>query len=87
MESNEEIPKKKLEKDLMEELEEDYILDLNKTKLLENDDWKYDPIPEYINGYNVADFIDPDILKVCHFFKMEIYRGINVPAAGLSNDC
>ncbi|KAL7640011.1 UNVERIFIED_CONTAM: hypothetical protein RMT77_009425 [Armadillidium vulgare] len=76
MESNEEIPKKKLEKDLMEELEEDYILDLNKTKLLENDDWKYDPIPEYINGYNVADFIDPDILKKLEELEEEEERRI-----------
>ena len=31
--------------------------------LLANDDWKFDPIPEIYNGKNIADFVDPDILK------------------------
>jgi len=30
--------------------------------LLKNPDWKLDPIPELIDGKNIADFIDPDIL-------------------------
>jgi len=34
-----------------------------KLYLLENDDWKFDPIPEFIDGKNIADFIDPDILQ------------------------
>lgn len=25
--------------------------------------WKYDVIPEFLNGKNVADFIDPDIIE------------------------
>ncbi|KAK8381888.1 hypothetical protein O3P69_015117 [Scylla paramamosain] len=41
----------------------DYSLDLNKNKNLENDEWKYDKIPQFWEGYNVADFVDPDILK------------------------
>ncbi|MCL4137091.1 UNVERIFIED_CONTAM: hypothetical protein GTU68_020193 [Idotea baltica] len=61
--SGEPMPKKTLEVDLIEMQMEDYILDLNKTKLLHNDDWKYDAIPDYVDGYNVADFIDPDIMK------------------------
>ena len=28
---------------------------------LENDDWKFDIMPEIIDGKNVADFIDADI--------------------------
>ena len=35
---------------------------------LADDDWKYDHIPEIVDGMNVADWIDPDIelkLKVC----------------------
>ena len=56
--------KRKLEKDLVEELLEDYSLDVNKTKDLANDEWKYDPIPQIIDGHNVADFIDIDIVKV-----------------------
>jgi len=30
--------------------------------LLADDDWKHDIIPELVNGKNIADFIDPDIL-------------------------
>lgn len=29
--------------------------------MLADDSWKYDIIPEFMNGKNVADFIDPDI--------------------------
>ena len=32
--------------------------------LLANEEWKYDPIPELIDGKNIADFIDPEILEV-----------------------
>jgi hypothetical protein len=32
---------------------------------LRNPDWKFDPIPEIMDGKNIADFIDPDILEVC----------------------
>ncbi|KAI9857075.1 MAG: Nucleolar GTP-binding protein 1 [Vezdaea acicularis] len=38
-----------------------YNVDLRKHYLLEDDDWKYDKIPEIVNGKNVYDFIDPDI--------------------------
>lgn len=31
--------------------------------LLKNEDWKYDVPPEFFNGKNVADFVDPDILE------------------------
>lgn len=31
--------------------------------MLADDSWKYDVIPEFLNGKNVADFIDPDILE------------------------
>jgi nucleolar GTP-binding protein len=29
--------------------------------ILENDDWKFDIMPEIMDGKNIADFIDPDI--------------------------
>ena len=32
---------------------------------LVNPDEKYDVIPEVWEGHNIADFIDPDIMKVC----------------------
>jgi len=31
--------------------------------LLADDSWKYDPIPEIIDGKNIADYIDPEILE------------------------
>lgn len=38
-----------------------YSADLRKNYMLDDDDWKYDIVPEIFNGKNVADFIDPDI--------------------------
>lgn len=31
--------------------------------MLENPDWKYDEVPEIMDGKNIADFVDPDILN------------------------
>lgn len=58
------VPSKRLERHLEEELMDDYSLDLNKNKDLANEEWKYDKIPHFWNGHNIADFIDPDIEKV-----------------------
>ncbi|KAI9498857.1 GTP binding protein 4 [Zychaea mexicana] len=53
----------KLEKDL--EVEAGgagvYSVDLKKKYLLADEDWKKDTIPEFWEGHNVADFIDPEI--------------------------
>jgi nucleolar GTP-binding protein len=38
-----------------------YICDYRKYYTLESDEWKYDNIPEIMNGKNVLDFFDPDI--------------------------
>ncbi|KAL7746503.1 Nucleolar GTP-binding protein 1 [Sorochytrium milnesiophthora] len=38
-----------------------YNIDLKKKYMLAEDEWKYDPIPEIMDGKNVADFIDPEI--------------------------
>lgn len=56
-------PSKRLERHLEEELMDDYSLDLNKNKDLVDEEWKYDKIPHFWNGHNIADFIDPDIEK------------------------
>ncbi|MCO5589632.1 hypothetical protein L7F22_043600 [Adiantum nelumboides] len=48
-----------------------YNIDIKKRYLLENDDWKYDVIPEVRNGKNVADFIDPDIMEKLDALEME----------------
>jgi nucleolar GTP-binding protein len=54
--------KKKTERDLEIELEEDYHLDLRKTWSLKNNDERYDVLTEIHRNKNVADFIDPDIM-------------------------
>jgi nucleolar GTP-binding protein len=38
-----------------------YVADTFAERDLANADWKYDVIPEIVNGQNVADFIDPNI--------------------------
>jgi nucleolar GTP-binding protein len=38
-----------------------YNADLRKAYLLGNEAWKYDIMPEILDGHNVADFVDPDI--------------------------
>ena len=38
-----------------------YVCDYRKYYQLEDDEWKYDPIPEFMDGKNVMDFYDPDI--------------------------
>ncbi|EGF80016.1 hypothetical protein BATDEDRAFT_19897 [Batrachochytrium dendrobatidis JAM81] len=38
-----------------------FNVDIKAPYMLANDDWKYDVIPEIMNGKNVADFIDPEI--------------------------
>ncbi|XP_029444398.1 nucleolar GTP-binding protein 1 [Rhinatrema bivittatum] len=57
------LPKKRLEKDLEMELGDDYILDLHKYWDLMNPSEKNDRIPEVWQGHNIADYIDPDIMK------------------------
>jgi len=37
--------------------------DWKKKYLLSNDDWKFDVIPEIMEGKNIADFIDPEIMQ------------------------
>jgi nucleolar GTP-binding protein len=38
-----------------------FSADLRKEWLVRNDDWRYDAVPEIMDGMNVADWIDPDI--------------------------
>lgn len=40
-----------------------YNVDLWRRSLLEDNGWKYDMIPEIMDGKNVCDFVDPDIDK------------------------
>jgi len=57
------MPKPKTERDL--ELENGgpgvYQFDHRKYHMLKNANWKYDVVPEILDGKNVADFVDPEI--------------------------
>lgn len=58
--------KRKLEREIEEEMGDDYVLDLKKNYDIEGDQ-KFDIIPEMWEGHNIADYIDPDIFEVCVF--------------------
>ncbi|KAI8384962.1 GTP binding protein 4 [Radiomyces spectabilis] len=51
-----------------------FNVDLKKPYLLANDEWKYDAIPEFLDGRNVADFIDPDIEEKLEALEREEER-------------
>ncbi|KAL4870045.1 hypothetical protein BDV12DRAFT_69280 [Aspergillus spectabilis] len=55
--------RKKLERDIEEENGGAgvYNVDLKKTYMLADDDWRHDKIPEVWNGKNIYDYVDPDI--------------------------
>ena len=55
-------PRKKLERDIELEMGDDYFLDLKKHYLIDESE-QYDDIPEILDGKNIADYIDPDIMK------------------------
>ncbi|KAM9636005.1 LOW QUALITY PROTEIN: GTP-binding protein 4-like [Trichechus inunguis] len=57
-----EEPKKKRKRDIELEMGDDYILNLQKYWDLMNSSEKY-KIPEIWEGHNVADYIDPDIMR------------------------
>lgn len=57
------IARRKLERDIELEMGDDYQLDLKKHYLLSKPEEKYDVIPELIEGKNIADFIDPEIMQ------------------------
>lgn len=61
--------KRKLARDLEVELGEDYHMDMRNHWDLKIPDEKHDVLPEIFLGKNVADFIDPDIMKVCALFN------------------
>lgn len=55
--------KRKLEREIEEEMGDDYVLDLKKNYDIEGDQ-KFDVIPELWEGHNIADYIDPEIFDV-----------------------
>ncbi|KAL5285765.1 GTPBP4 family protein [Megaselia abdita] len=52
---------RRLERDIEEEMGDDYILDLKKNYAEIPEEERYDSIPEFWDGHNIADYIDPDI--------------------------
>ncbi|KAJ2932283.1 hypothetical protein H1R20_g4807, partial [Candolleomyces eurysporus] len=51
-----------------------YNINLKKDYILENPEWKFDVIPEIMNGKNIADFIDPDIEEKLEALEREEER-------------
>ncbi|KAI0075852.1 GTP binding protein 4 [Panus rudis PR-1116 ss-1] len=48
-----------------------YNINLRKNYMLANEEWKEDIMPEIMDGKNVADFIDPDILEKLEALERE----------------
>lgn len=61
LQQNAEKAKRKLEKEIEEEMGDDYTLDLKKNYTDIPEEERYDVIPEFWEGHNIADYIDPDI--------------------------
>ncbi|KAK2587318.1 hypothetical protein KPH14_003037 [Odynerus spinipes] len=62
--------KRKLEREIEEEMGDDYVLDLKKNYDIEGDQ-KFDVIPEMWEGHNVADYIDPEIFEKLNQLERE----------------
>ncbi|XP_034039077.1 nucleolar GTP-binding protein 1 [Thalassophryne amazonica] len=77
-------PKRKLERDLEVELGDDYVLDLQKYWDLMNEDEKHDKIPEVWEGHNIADYIDPAIMKKLE--QLEEEEGLKERAGEYDSD-
>ncbi|KAJ4845058.1 hypothetical protein Tsubulata_015499 [Turnera subulata] len=65
--------KRKTEKDLENENGGAgvYSANLRKNYILANDEWKEDILPEILDGHNVYDFIDPDIIETLEELERE----------------
>lgn len=57
---------------LYHEMDPDYVgMDWRKYYDLENDDWRYDVIPEIMDGENLADWMDPDLEEKLAALELE----------------
>lgn len=66
-----ETRKRKLERDIEVEQGDDYILDLKKHYTDIPEEERYDVIPEFWEGHNVADYIDADIFSKLEELELE----------------
>lgn len=62
---------RRLEKHIEEEMGDDYILDLKKHYVTIPEEERYDAIPEFLEGHNVADYIDADIFEKLEQLELE----------------
>ncbi|XP_045457747.1 nucleolar GTP-binding protein 1 [Melitaea cinxia] len=70
-----ETRKRKLEREIELEQGDDYVLDLKKNYADIDENERYDPIPEFWEGHNIADYIDPEIFdKLAELEKEEELR-------------
>ncbi|XP_013136079.1 PREDICTED: probable nucleolar GTP-binding protein 1 [Papilio polytes] len=58
-----ETRKRKLERDIELEQGDDYVLDLQKNYSEIPEEERHDAIPEFWEGHNIADYIDPEIFE------------------------
>ncbi|RRT40834.1 hypothetical protein B296_00034418 [Ensete ventricosum] len=84
--ANEEKEKRKLEKDLEEENGGAgvYSANLRKYYILADEEWKEDIMPEILDGHNVYDFVDPDILL--RLEELEREEGLHLEAKADEED-
>lgn len=61
-----------------------YTQDWRKNYMLENNDWKYDVMPEFFDGKNVSDFVDADIEK--RLAALEAEEALELEAWGLEQN-
>lgn len=67
--------KRKLEREIEVEMGDDYVLDLQKNYSEIAEEERHDPIPEFWEGHNIADYIDPEIFdKLAELEKEEELR-------------
>ncbi|CAB3241544.1 unnamed protein product [Arctia plantaginis] len=67
--------KRKLEREIEIEEGDDYVLDLQKNYSDIPEEERHDPIPEFWEGHNIADYIDPEIFdKLAELEKEEELR-------------
>ena len=52
---------------------------------LENQAWKYDNVPEIMDGKNIFDFVDPDIERKLELLELEQANFV-IPEEELLND-
>eukprot|EP01134_Creolimax_fragrantissima_P005651 CFRG5651T1 len=62
MDESEKVKRRTLQDKYLED-GPDYSFDIREHYDLADPSWKYDPIPEILDGKNVQDFIDPEIMK------------------------